>query len=325
MADAVSHDHNFKNLIVDYPRRALEFFAPGEAPARSDEASCVPVRQEQLKESLGSRFRASAARECDSILERARRARALDAPFLVEWADGRRDAVAFAVEEESDWRRFSAHRLAHYCLDLADMLGTDRVVPVVIFLRDAGRAPTSLALGTERRAYLSFEYVACKLAQMPVDSWLESDNVVARINLPNMRSPPARRVDVYGQAVRGLLALEPDPRRREKYLEFIDIYADLTDNERQSYRRRYPEESTTMAGMFQRAREESMQLGIERGRVEGERAVLRRLLRRRFGVLSPETVTRVDHASARDLESWAENVLDAGTLDEVFGSNHRRS
>ena len=84
-----------------------------------------------------------------------------------------------------------------------------------------------------------------------------------------------------------------------------------------------------MAGMFQRAREESMQLGIEqgmsrgmnRGRVEGERALLRRLLRRRFGVLSRETVARVDHASTRDLESWAENVLDAGTLDEVFDSN----
>ena len=319
MADAVSHDHNFKNLIVDYPRPALEFFAPGEAPARGDEASCVPVRQEQLKESLGGRFRA------------------LDAPFLVEWADGRRDAVAFAVEEESDWRRFSAHRLAHYCLDLADMLGTDRVVPVVIFLRDAGRAPASLALGTERRAYLTFEYVACRLAEMPAEDWLDSDNVVARINLPNMRVPRGRRVEVYGEAVRGLLALEPDPRRREKYLEFIDIYADLDENERQSYRRRYPEEDDIMAGMFQRAREEGMQLGIEqgiergmsrgmnRGRVEGERALLRRQLRRRFGVLSPETVERVDQASARDLGSWAENVLDAGTLDEVFVSNHGRS
>ena len=57
MADTVSHDHNFKNLIVEYPRQALEFFAPGEAPARDDEARCVPVRQEQLKAHLGGRFR----------------------------------------------------------------------------------------------------------------------------------------------------------------------------------------------------------------------------------------------------------------------------
>ena len=79
-----------------------------------------------------------------------------------------------------------------------------------------------------------------------------------------------------------------------------------------------------------RAREEGMQRGIEqgiergmnRGRVERERALLRRLLRRRFGALSPETVERVDQASARDLEAWADNVLDAGALDEVFDSNH---
>ena len=308
MADTVSHDHNFKNLIVEYPRQALEFFAPEEAPARDDEASCVPVRQEQLKARLGGRFRE------------------LDVPLLVEWTDGRREAILFALEEESDWRTFSAHRLAHYCLDIADMLGTDRVVPVVIFLRGADRVPGSLALGTERHSYLTFEYLACKLAEMPAERWLDSDNVVARVNLPNMRSPRERRVEVYARAVRGLLQLEPDHHRREKYLDFIDIYAGLTDNERRRYRRQYPEESSTMAGMFQRAREEGIEQGIEqgmhRGRVEGERALLRRLLRQRFGLLSPDTVERVDQASARDLESWAENVLDAATLDEVFDSNH---
>ena len=73
-----------------------------------------------------------------------------------------------------------------------------------------------------------------------------------------------------------------------------------------------------MAGMFQRAREESKQQGIE----QGERTLLRRLLGRRFGLLPPEADERIDRASTRDLECWAENVLDAGTLDEVFDSNH---
>ena len=98
------------------------------------------------------------------------------------------------------------------------MLGTDRVVPVVIFLRGADRVPASLALGTERRSYLTFEYMACKLAEMPAESWLDSDNVVARVNLPNMRSPRERRVEVYAGAVRGLLELEPDHHRRDKYV-----------------------------------------------------------------------------------------------------------
>ena len=70
--------------------------------------------------------------------------------------------------------------------------------------------------------------------------------------------------------------------------------------------------------IVQRAREQSKQQGIE----QGERKLLRRQLRRRFGLLPPEADERIDRASTRDLESWAENVLDAGTLDEVFDTNH---
>ena len=82
-----------------------------------------------------------------------------------------------------------------------------------------------------------------------------------------------------------------------------------------------------MAGVIQRAREEALQRGMERGREEGlrrgvaagERTVLERLLRRRFGRLPAATAQRLEGASPAELEAWAENVLDAGTLDEVFG------
>ena len=151
--------------------------------------------------------------------------------------------------------------------------------------------------------------------------WRQSDNLVARVNLPNMQSPQNRKVEVYAEAVRGLLALERDSDKRAKYIEFIDIYAGLTDNEFRRYRRQYREDSSTMAGVISRAREEGMQQGMQQGRVEGERAVLERLLRRRFGLLSPEVAERLVQASVADLESWAENVLDAPTLDDVFDSS----
>lgn len=72
-----------------------------------------------------------------------------------------------------------------------------------------------------------------------------------------------------------------------------------------------------MAGIVQRARDE----GMQQGRVEGERAVVERLLRRRFGLLSPEVTERLSEASTGELETWADNVLDAGTLDDVFDSD----
>ncbi len=155
MANAISHDQNFKNLILDYPRDALAFFAAEEAPQPQDVARVIPIRQEQLQERLGERFRE------------------LDAPLLAEWPDGHREAIVFALEEESNSQKFSLLRLAHYCLDLAELFDTDRVVPVVIFLRDAATAPASLALGTERRTYLTFDYLACKLGEMSAERWLD--------------------------------------------------------------------------------------------------------------------------------------------------------
>ena len=72
-----------------------------------------------------------------------------------------------------------------------------------------------------------------------------------------------------------------------------------------------------MAGVIERARDE----GMQQGRVEGERAVLQRQLRRRFGLLSPGIAERLSQASPSDLEIWAENVLDAQTLEDVFNSS----
>lgn len=41
---------------------------------------------------------------------------------------------------------------------------------------------------TERRRYLAFDTLAWKLKEIPAERWQHSDNVVARVNLPNMQS-----------------------------------------------------------------------------------------------------------------------------------------
>ena len=69
MADSVSHDQNFENLILDYPRTRWRSSPPRKRPPE-DDVRIVPVRQEQLQERLGQRYRE------------------LDTPLLVEWADG---------------------------------------------------------------------------------------------------------------------------------------------------------------------------------------------------------------------------------------------
>lgn len=164
------HDQNFKNLILDYPRQALEFFAPEEVTEDLAQARIIPVRQEQLQERLGERFRE------------------LDTPLLVEWPDGKREALLFVIEEQTRNDLFSIHRLAHYCLDLSEMLKTERVVPVVIFL-NAGHRAMELQLGGNRHIYLNFHYLLCDLKRLSAVDYQDSNNVVARLNLPNMQYP----------------------------------------------------------------------------------------------------------------------------------------
>lgn len=53
---------------------------------------------------------------------------------------------------------------------------------------------------------------------------------------------------------------------------------------------------------------------------EGETLVLQRQLTRRFGPLPTEVIAGISGATVEEIDLWADRVLDARTLDEVFRS-----
>ena len=57
---------------------------------------------------------------------------------------------------------------------------------------------------------------------------------------------------------------------------------------------------------------------MEKGMEKGEAKILQRLLSQRFGALPEAIQQRLDAAGSTELEIWAERVLDAKTLPEVF-------
>lgn len=142
--------------------------------------------------------------------------------------------------------------------------------------------------------------------------------------------PKALKVEIYAKSIQGLLSLEPDWNRRRKYVDFVDIYTDLTDNERQRYEQEYQQESDEMAGFaerftsigLERGLEKGRQEGLEKGREEGRRQeavnMLTRFLTKRFGPLDEVTQERVNNASVEQIEAWSDRVLDAETLAQVF-------
>jgi hypothetical protein len=311
------HDQNFKNLILDYPRQALMFFAGQEIGEDIAEARIIPLREEQLKERLGDRYRK------------------LDAPVMVEWPDGRRDALLFVLEEESEANKFSIYRLAHYCLDMAELMATHRVIPVVIFLRSGRIRPELLQLGSDNQTYLEFCYLSCYLNRLSANDYCESDNIVVRLNLPNMYYAPESRLAIYAAAQQGLATLESNPNLQSKYANFIDAYTDLSEQELTEYRERYLNVEGGDMGLAQILRQEGRQEGLQEGRQEGRQeglqegfqegrqeeciALVMRLLRRRLGI-HPEidqALPSFQAMSVEQLEELAEALLDFTDIGDL--------
>ena len=60
--------------------------------------------------------------------------------------------------------------------------------------------------------------------------------------------------------------------------------------------------------------------GLAKGRAEGEAKSLTRLLELRFGPLPAAVKMRVGGANLAQLDAWIDRVLDAKSLDAVFGA-----
>jgi predicted transposase YdaD len=76
-----------------------------------------------------------------------------------------------------------------------------------------------------------------------------------------------------------------------------------------------------------RAYQQLVGIGIEKGKKEGRkegrqeeaRAILRKLLARRFGKLPAWVTARLKQAETARLEAWAEAIFDAASLEALLG------
>lgn len=149
---------------------------------------------------------------------------------------------------------------------------TDHIVPVVIFLHGSPGLRFELKLRTENDTYLQFKYIACVLSELSTEAYMESSNIVARLNLVTMRHAQGERLKVYAQAPRGLMAPESNEDKRLKYQGFVDNYLPLEAHERAEFRKRYEWEIAEMRGFrqefFEEGRQEGLLAGMQAGRVK---------------------------------------------------------
>jgi len=68
----------------------------------------------------------------------------------------------------------------------------------------------------------------------------------------------------------------------------------------------------------ERQRLVGVQEGVEQGRLDGERTLVLRQIQHRFGDVPAALRLRLEGASQAELESVADRVLDATSLDDLF-------
>ena len=79
------------------------------------------------------------------------------------------------------------------------------------------------------------------------------------------------------------------------------------------------EEGTVeMCPMEQLAYERGYNQAAQEAELEAEAKLLRRLFKKRFGELPEWVDERLESAETDELEQWAENFVDADTLEDVF-------
>ncbi len=64
---------------------------------------------------------------------------------------------------------------------------------------------------------------------------------------------------------------------------------------------------------------ELIEKGLKEGIEKGEAEVLLRQLERKFGAIPSQYCRRIDEADSAQILAWAERILAAESIDDVFG------
>jgi predicted transposase YdaD len=302
-----SHDHNFKNVFLDFPKEALEWILP-DVPKELGQIQRISfVREEPGKRRLS-----------DAHLS-------LDMPILYTFE--KKQALLWIVEFQEEKGRFSIYKMLRYVTDLMEQYPDALMIPTVLFTkREKWRKDVKRELNSRwgSRQFLHFEYVPVKLFDCKARDYYDHRNPVVKILLPKMDYDPAERTEVIRQAYRGLFELAA-PMLFDKYVDFIDVYAGVRANEREAILCEMTEqEDTAMLAQyirdkgFQEGRQEGRQEGELKGRLDGERIFLERLLIRRFGSLPDWGRDQLAGATLEQLDRWAERVLEADSIQAVL-------
>lgn len=125
-----------------------------------------------------------------------------------------------------------------------------------------------------------------------------------------MHYPKHERLEIYLAAQLGLLQIEQNPNKQRKYVDFIDYYADLSEQEIIEFRTNYLNEEGEIMGLAQILKQE--------GRQEECISLVTRLLRRKFGIQHEldQSLAQLQTLPVEKLEDLTEVIFDLAEVSD---------
>ena len=304
--ERISHDQIFKTLFSQFLADLVELLDPDLAAALDLRAPRFLRGETFTDEPQGDRV------EADLVAETLTRG-------------GEPRLVLVHLETEGKFRRVIDRRTWRYFMHLK--LKYDQpVISIVVFL-SGGKA------GVHRREVVEaigafevsrFGYFGFGLAGSLAEDYLDRPQPLAAALAALMRSEVWDNVERKLRCLKAVGRAEVNEAQKFLLANVVETYLKLTAAGEARFaaevRRDANKEVLDMVITWEDALAASRAEGLETGLLQGEASVLKRLLRRRFATLPEWAETRLEHAGREELESWAERVLEAKRLEDVFGS-----
>ncbi|MCW7755502.1 hypothetical protein OOT00_16120, partial [Desulfobotulus sp. H1] len=188
----------------------------------------------------------------------------LDMPILFRFKEA--EVILWLVEFQEDKQKFSIHRLLRYATDIMESHPKARVVPTVLFTR-RGKWKKDVTRKLESRlgdrVFLLFEYQLVRLFDYEARDHYTVSNPVVKILLPKMNHRPEERGRVIREAWVGLYQLT-SLAMFDKYVDFIDTYAAISEDEKEALLQEITEQEDTVM-LAQHIKEKGIQEGVIMG------------------------------------------------------------
>ena len=160
---------------------------------------------------------------------------------------------------------------------------------------------------------LNFNYKLIQLNRLDWRNFVAQKNPVAAALMSKMQIATEDRPRVKAECLRLLVTLKLDPARMQLISGFVDTYLQLDRQEEETFQ-------TQIDTIEPEEQEKIMQITTsweQKGKLEGQKNTILRLLDKKFGSLPQQTVTTIKSLDAAQLDRLTEELLDFESIAEL--------